>query len=69
MNRNFNEVFFTDVRVPKHQIVGQRGEGWMVANVILKHERDSLADPKSIVGALEHADQYHENRDARRPAA
>ena len=25
---NFNEVFFTDVRVPKHQIVGRRGEGW-----------------------------------------
>ena len=26
-NANFNEVFFTDVRVPKHQIVGQRGQG------------------------------------------
>jgi alkylation response protein AidB-like acyl-CoA dehydrogenase len=45
MNRNFNEVFFTDVRVPKDQIVGRRGDGWMVANVILKNERDSLADP------------------------
>lgn len=45
MSRNFNEVFFTDVRVPKDQIVGQRGEGWRVANVILKNERDSLADP------------------------
>lgn len=42
---NFNEVFFTDVRVPKHQIVGQRGEGWFVANTILGHERDSLGDP------------------------
>ena len=28
----FNEVFFTDVRVPKSQIVGKRGEGWYVAN-------------------------------------
>ncbi len=45
MNANFNEVFFTDVRVPKHQIVGKRGEGWLVANTILKNERDSLADP------------------------
>jgi alkylation response protein AidB-like acyl-CoA dehydrogenase len=45
MNANFNEVFFTDVRVPAHQIVGARGEGWTVANVILKNERDSLADP------------------------
>ena len=42
---NFNEVFFTDVRVPRHQIVGQRGEGWLVANAILGHERDSLGDP------------------------
>lgn len=45
MNANFNEVFFTDVRVPAHQIVGKRGDGWMVANVILKNERNSLADP------------------------
>jgi alkylation response protein AidB-like acyl-CoA dehydrogenase len=45
MKANFNEVFFTDVRVPAHQIVGKRGDGWMVANVILGNERDSLADP------------------------
>jgi alkylation response protein AidB-like acyl-CoA dehydrogenase len=45
MHRNFNEVFFTDVRVPAHQIVGRRGEGWKVANIILGNERDSLADP------------------------
>ena len=42
---NFNEVFFTDVRVPKHQIVGQRGQGWQVANAILGYERGSLAPP------------------------
>ena len=45
MQANFNEVFFTDVRVPAHQIVGRRGEGWKVANVILRNERNSLADP------------------------
>lgn len=45
MKANFNEVFFTDVKVPAHQIVGRRGEGWKVANVILKNERNSLADP------------------------
>ena len=45
---NFNEVFFTDVRVPKDQIVGARGEGWKVANTILKHERGSLADPNAM---------------------
>jgi len=47
-NANFNEVFFTDVRVPKGQIVGSRGEGWKVANTILKHERGSLADPNAM---------------------
>lgn len=45
MRHNFNQVFFDDVRVPAAQIVGRRGDGWNVANVILKNERDSLADP------------------------
>jgi alkylation response protein AidB-like acyl-CoA dehydrogenase len=34
----FNEVFFTDVRVPEAQILLGRGKGWHVANVTLKHE-------------------------------
>lgn len=51
-NANFNEVFFTDVRVPKDQIVGRRGEGWMVANAILKHERDSLGNPDATLARL-----------------
>ncbi len=41
----FNEVFFTDVRVPKSSIVGNRGEGWQVANTTLKFERGMLGDP------------------------
>lgn len=43
----FNEVFFTDVRVPVTQIVGARGEGWAVANATLKHERGMLGDPNA----------------------
>ncbi len=39
---SFNQVFFTDVRVPKANVVGQRGEGWKIANTTLKHERASL---------------------------
>ena len=39
---SFNQVFFTDVRVPKSSVVGQRGEGWKIANTTLKHERSSL---------------------------
>ncbi|MFM7119039.1 MAG: acyl-CoA dehydrogenase family protein [Gammaproteobacteria bacterium] len=48
-NANFNEVFFTDVRVPKDQIVGRRGDGWLVANSILGHERDSLGNPDATL--------------------
>jgi|TARA_B110000116_G_C16728576_1_gene532609 alkylation response protein AidB-like acyl-CoA dehydrogenase len=49
---NFNEVFFTDVRVPKDQIVGQRGQGWQVANAILGHERGSLAPPDAAMARI-----------------
>ncbi len=52
MAANFNETFFTDVRVPKDQIVGNRGEGWSVANAILGHERDSLGDPNATLSRL-----------------
>jgi alkylation response protein AidB-like acyl-CoA dehydrogenase len=41
----FNEVFFTDVRVPKKDVVGKRGQGWFVANATLSHERGMLGDP------------------------
>ena len=52
MKANFNEVFFTDVRVPKDQIVGKRGEGWLVANSILGFERGSLAPPDAAQARL-----------------
>jgi alkylation response protein AidB-like acyl-CoA dehydrogenase len=39
---SFNQVFFSDVRVPKTNVVGQRGNGWTIANTTLKFERSSL---------------------------
>ena len=39
---SFNQVFLTDVRVPKANVVGQRGQGWRIANTTLDHERASL---------------------------
>jgi alkylation response protein AidB-like acyl-CoA dehydrogenase len=39
---SFNQVFFKDVRVPKANVVGHRGEGWKIANTTLRHERSSL---------------------------
>jgi alkylation response protein AidB-like acyl-CoA dehydrogenase len=35
----FNEVFFTDVRVPDSQRLGAEGEGWKVSLVTLMNER------------------------------
>ncbi|SVC32121.1 uncharacterized protein METZ01_LOCUS284975, partial [marine metagenome] len=49
---DFNEVFFTDVRIPAANIVGKRGEGWKVANATLTHERGSLADPDVMQNRL-----------------
>ena len=34
-----NEVFFTDVRVPKKNVVGQVGDGWTVAKYLMQFER------------------------------
>jgi alkylation response protein AidB-like acyl-CoA dehydrogenase len=39
---SFNQVFFTNARVPRKNVVGKRGEGWKIANTTLKHERNSL---------------------------
>jgi alkylation response protein AidB-like acyl-CoA dehydrogenase len=38
----FNEIFFTDVRVPKDSMLGQPGDGWKVAMTTLLHERGTL---------------------------
>ena len=41
-NAEFNEVFFSDVRVPKSSVVGRRGEGWKIGNTTLRYERNML---------------------------
>ena len=38
----FNEIFFTDVQVPKENILGAVGDGWQVAMTTLLHERGTL---------------------------
>jgi alkylation response protein AidB-like acyl-CoA dehydrogenase len=38
----FNEVFFTDARVPRHWVIGEVNDGWRAATGLLAHERSSL---------------------------
>ncbi|MDG1202323.1 MAG: acyl-CoA dehydrogenase family protein [SAR86 cluster bacterium] len=52
LKAGFNEVFFTDVTIPADNIVGNRGEGWAVANATLGHERGSLANPNATMNRL-----------------
>ena len=64
----FNEVFFTNVRVPQTSIVGKRGEGWKIANTTLKHERNMLASSGMLESGFQRlvALMQSETREGRR---
>lgn len=47
---NFNQVFFTDVRVPDSNRVGEINNGWSLAKVTLGNERVSLSEPGALWG-------------------
>jgi alkylation response protein AidB-like acyl-CoA dehydrogenase len=44
----FNEVFFTDVRIPDSMRLGPEGEGWGVATTTLMNERAALSGAGSV---------------------
>jgi alkylation response protein AidB-like acyl-CoA dehydrogenase len=46
----FNEVFFTDVRIPDANRVGDEGQGWSVATETLMNERVALSGAGSAGG-------------------
>ena len=53
----FCETFFDNVRVPKHQIVGELNRGWDVAKYLLGHERAMISgagggDRLNTIGAV-----------------
>ncbi|QKS01543.1 acyl-CoA dehydrogenase [Sphingomonas sp. CL5.1] len=39
----FCETFFTNVKVPKGNLVGREGQGWEIGTRLLQHERNSLS--------------------------
>jgi alkylation response protein AidB-like acyl-CoA dehydrogenase len=39
----FCETFFTDVKVPKANRVGEEGQGWTIGKRLLQHERQNLS--------------------------
>lgn len=57
----FCEVFFTDVQVPKENLVGQLNAGWTIAKRLLQFERSSLSGggPRNVsVDLLKLAREY-----------
>lgn len=66
----FNEVFFTDVRVPDSARIGDEGSGWAVAQGTLMNERMAIgggaARESGMVGKL--AALWRERPNLRRPA-
>ena len=56
--REFSEIFFTDVRVPRSALLGPENEGWRVAMTTLTHERGGVASlhlgvRKKIAGLID----------------
>ncbi|MDH3665556.1 MAG: acyl-CoA dehydrogenase family protein [Paracoccaceae bacterium] len=50
-----NEVFFSDVRVPVENLVGEENQGWTIAKYLLNYERTGIAGvgfSKQSLGAL-----------------
>lgn len=48
-----NSVFFTDVKVPVENRIGEEGKGWTYAKGLLQHERTGLAGISRSIVALE----------------
>jgi alkylation response protein AidB-like acyl-CoA dehydrogenase len=51
-NSPFCETFFTDVKVPKENLVGPLNGGWTIAKRLLQHERSSLSGGGAGGGAM-----------------
>ncbi|MFZ0889403.1 MAG: acyl-CoA dehydrogenase family protein [Candidatus Binataceae bacterium] len=52
-DRNFNEVFFEDVKVPKKNLLGEKNQGWQVAITTLMFERSLLGSEHVAIDPAE----------------
>ena len=52
-----NSVFFTDVKVPVENLIGEEGKGWTYAKFLLAHERFGIA---SVGGSLRQLNRLKE---------
>ena len=48
----FCETFFTDVKVPKKNLVGEEGQGWTIGKRLLQHERTNISGGGSMARAM-----------------
>tara|TARA_R110000782_G_scaffold117364_4_gene207783 strand:+ start:102879 stop:104075 length:1197 start_codon:yes stop_codon:yes gene_type:complete len=65
-----NEVFFTDVRVPVENLVGEENKGWTYAKYLLTYERTNIAGVGASMAAFDHLKQIAETqRKGGRPLA
>ena len=49
-----NEVWFTDVKVPVGNLVGEENKGWTYAKYLLQHERVGIANVGNSTAAMGH---------------
>jgi alkylation response protein AidB-like acyl-CoA dehydrogenase len=49
---SLNAVFFSDVKVPKANLIGEEGKGWTYAKFLLEHERVENANLRFITQEL-----------------
>jgi alkylation response protein AidB-like acyl-CoA dehydrogenase len=52
-DREVNEVFFTDVKVPVENLVGEENKGWTYAKYLLTYERTGIAGVGYCVATME----------------
>lgn len=53
----FCETFFSNVKVPKENLVGREGQGWEIGTRLLQHERNSLSGGGGSQGRMNQGEQ------------